>query len=219
MTTAARPDTRTAAHPLAAMLAAAASGSFPPPDGSVTVLPPADDVHAVVAFSAHSLLLTDRTQDEVVARGLDAYGGSMHPDHQHWLAGERLIGSLDVVLVRRATGRSDSVQEPTLDLDHPRIRRAEQHRRDVRVSADAHGLVTIGRGLVDRWEISVELFDGVPHGRGAGRALIDTGLAMLPEGEAIWAQVAAGNTASLRAFLGAGFVPICSEVLFSHRPD
>ncbi|MDO9175777.1 MAG: hypothetical protein Q7V62_13300, partial [Actinomycetota bacterium] len=81
MTTAARPDTRTAEHPLAAMLAAAASGSFPPPDGSVTVLPPVDDVHAVVAFSAHSLLLTDRTQDEVVARGLDAFGGSMHPDH------------------------------------------------------------------------------------------------------------------------------------------
>lgn len=201
------------------MLAAAASGSFPPPDGSLTVLPPANDVHAVVAFSAHSLLLTDHTQADVEARGLDAYGGSMHPDHQRWLAGHRLIGSLDVVLVRRATGRIHNVEQPTVDLDHPRVRRAELHRRDVRVAADDRGLVTIGRGLVDRWEISVELFDGVPHGLGAGRALIDTGLAMLPQGALVWAQVAAGNTASLRAFLGAGFVPICSEVLFSHRPD
>lgn len=200
------------------MLASAAAGAFPPPDGSVTVMPPAHGVHAVVAFSAHSLLLTDRTQEEVDSRGLDAYGGSMHPDHQRWLAGHRQIGSLDVVLARRATGDHTDAA-PSVEIDHPRVRRAELHRRDVRVATNDHGLVTIGRGLVDRWEISVELFDGVPHGRGAGRALIDTGLAMVPDGDWLWAQVAAGNTASLRAFLAAGFVPVCSEVLFSAHPD
>ena len=44
-----------------------------------------------------------------------------------------------------------------------------------------------------------------------------SGLAVPPEGEWVWAQVAAGNTASLRAFLAAGFVPVCSEVLLTHH--
>lgn len=214
MTSAARPPV----HPLAALLDAAASGAFPSADGSVRVLPPAGDVHAVVAFSAHSLLLTDRSPQEVVARGLDAYGGSMHPEHQRWLAGDRQIGSIDVVLARRATGGSNA-DGANIAFDHPRVLRALDHRRDVRVIVDERGLVTIGRGLVDRWEISVELLDGVPHGRGTGRELIDTGLAMAPADEWVWAQVAAGNTASLRAFLGSGFVPVCSEVLFTAHPD
>jgi L-amino acid N-acyltransferase YncA len=72
---------------------------------------------------------------------------------------------------------------------------------------------------VDRWELSVELLPDAAPNRGSGRALIGAGLAMAPADEWVWAQVAAGNTASLRAFLAAGFVPVCSEVLFSRHAD
>lgn len=201
------------------MLTAAAAGSFPAADGTVRVCPPDRDTHAVVAFSAHSVLLTDHSSDDVAARGIDAYGGSMHPSNLLWLAGDRMIGSLDVVLARRAPRADQTLPELDDPGAHPRVARALRHRRDVRVTGDERGLVTIGRGLVGRWELSVELLPGAAPSNGAGRALIAEGLAMAPAGEWVWAQVAAGNTASLRAFLGAGFVPVCSEVLFSRHAD
>jgi hypothetical protein len=77
------------------------------------------------------------------------------------------------------------------------------------------GVAIVGRGLVDRWELSVELFDTARPPSGAGRALITAGLGLVPDGETCWAQVAAGNARSLRAFLGAGFRPVCSEVLIT----
>jgi hypothetical protein len=83
----------------------------------------------------------------------------------------------------------------------------------VEVFADERGLVTLGRGLVGRLELSVELLDGEAPGAGAGRALISAGLAAAPRGAFVWAQVAPGNAASLRAFLASGFVPVGSEVL------
>jgi hypothetical protein len=207
------------AHPLALLLSAAAAGSFPAADGTVQVLPPDGDVHAVVAFSAHTVLLSNRSPTDVADRGLDAYGGSMHPSNLVWLAAEREIGSLDVVLARRATDGDDSGMARIDDVDHPRVARALRHRSDVTVVGDERGLVTLGRGLVGRWELSVELLPDAAHSRGSGRALIAAGLAMAPAGDWVWAQVAAGNTASLRAFLAAGFVPVCSEVLFSLHAD
>ena len=37
---------------------------------------------------------------------------------------------------------------------------------------------------------------------------------MLPEGTPVYAQVATGNTSSMRAVIAAGLVPVCAEVLF-----
>ena len=128
------------------------------------------------------------------------------------LAGGGAIGSLDVVLVRTGAGGSTALTERT-DLEHhPRVERARHHRRDVRVLGDDRGFVTIGRGLVDRIEMSVELLDHA-HGTGAGRQLITEGLRAIGADELVFAQVAPGNAASLRAFLACGFRPIGSEVL------
>jgi RimJ/RimL family protein N-acetyltransferase len=41
---------------------------------------------------------------------------------------------------------------------------------------------------------------------------------MVPAGELIWAQVAPGNAASLRAFLAAGFTAIGAETLILTTP-
>lgn len=204
-------------HPLGTALAAAVEGRFPAVDGTALIVgPDADGTCAVVCFTGHAFVLTDRPHHEVHAFAPDGYGAAMHPALLVALARPgREIGSTDVVLVRRGAGGGSSLG-PLDDLaDHPRVRRAFEHRRDVRVLGDERGLVTIGRGLVGRTELSVELLDGTHHAQGAGRALIAAALGAVAEHEPVFAQVAAGNTASLRAFLACGFTPICSEVLIT----
>jgi hypothetical protein len=206
-------------HPLAAVLEAAAAGSFPPVDGVVDVLAPDDHgTIAVVSFTGHAYVLADVDPDELRARGAHGYGGAAHADVLRWLAGPGgRIGSVDAVLVGR--GEAGPVLPRRADLDdHPRVRRAREHRRDVTVDGDDAGLVVLGRGLVGRLEIAVELHDpAASGGAGLGRRLIRAGLARLGPGTRCWAQVSPGNAASLRAFLACGFVPIGSEVLLHPR--
>ncbi|MDQ3544208.1 MAG: hypothetical protein M3431_10160 [Actinomycetota bacterium] len=207
-------------HPLAAVLHRAANGEFPATDGATDVLPPDDDgTVGVVSFTGHAYVLADVDPGDCASRlgGGGGFGGALAPHLQQWLAGtERSIGSLDVVLAAPA-GRRDGASLPRRDdqLDHGRVQRALRHRRDVQARGDDNGLVIIGRGLVGRWELSVELFDPDGTAPGSGRRLIDAGLGLIPDGEWCWAQVAAGNSRSLRAFLAVGFVPVCSEVLIS----
>jgi hypothetical protein len=211
-------------HPLLDMLLAAADGRFPPVDGLVEVMAPSVDErsvgdrpvdHAVVEFTGHSVVVTDLAPAVVLSRGLDGFGGSSHPDVLRWLAGpDGWIGSHDAVLAARGTG-GEAWGESTDHHEHPRVVRSRHHRRDVRVHADDSGLITLGLGLVDRLEISVELFgSSVP---GDGRRLIRRGLALVDAGAVVFAQVAPGNAASLRAFLSCGFVPIGAETLL--RPS
>ncbi len=161
-------------HPLAAILRDAADGRFPAADGTVDVLPPdTDGTRAIVAFTGHAVVLTDASAEELADRAPDGgFGSSLAPDVQSWLAGTSHVpGTLDAVLVARGTGRGDA--QPTRVHDgHPRVARARQHRRDVSVYADDHGVVILGSGLVGRLELSVELFDPESAPAGAGRQLI-----------------------------------------------
>ena len=211
-----------AVHALSEALQAAAEGRFPAVDGLVEVHPPDDSgTHAVVEFTGHAFVLTTRPSIEVVDRGANGFGAATHPDLLRWLAGPGgEIGSHDSVLVARGTGdeRAGTGLTARDDLEsHPRVVRARKHRRNVRVFGDDRGLVTLGGGLVGRLEISVELFGTATASSGAGRELIRAGLDHAPTGALVWAQVAPGNAASLRAFLGSGFVPVAAEVLIHPR--
>lgn len=209
------------AHPLAAVLDAAAAGSYPPADGAVEVLPPDPwGWSAIVALSGHAYVLADVDAASLEAVGADGYGGASHPEVLRFVAGPGgEIGSLDVVLVGHGEIGPVLARRDDLD-DHPRVRRAHDHRQDVEVHGDDAGLVIVGRGLVGRRELSVELLDPhAPGGAGHGRRLIRAGLATLAPGEPCWAQVAPGNARSLRAFLACGFVPVCSEVLIRAVPS
>jgi hypothetical protein len=203
------------AHPLAAVLDAAAAGSFPPPDGEVEVMP-ADGWgwSAIIALTGHAYVLANVDPAALRAAGADGYGGASHPAVQRLVAGPSgAIGSVDAMLAGRAAAGPVLPRRRDLD-DHPRVRRAVAHRREVEVYGDDAGLVVVGRGLVDRYELAVELFDpSAAGGAGHGRRLIRAGLASLAPGEVCWAQVSPGNAASLRAFLACGFVPIGSEIL------
>lgn len=227
----------TTGHPLRRWLDEATAGRFPPPDGLVDVLPPDGDDWLIVEFSGHALVCGDVSVADVVAQGGDGFGGAVAPGFVAWLAAcaERVrpgeVGSHDVVLARSvgtgdpgapassASGApaSDGAAASNAFDAHPRVRRAQQHRVGVDVRSSDEGLVAVGRGVVGRYELSVELFEVSAPAAGAGRRLIELGLAMVPAGEWCFAQVAAGNTRSLRAFLASGFTPICAEILLSAR--
>jgi hypothetical protein len=201
-------------HPLLDRWLAAARGQFPPVDGRVLVVPALGaGLEASVGFTGHALIATALPELDVLRRNPDGFGGSLQPDFLRWLAGPSgWISDIDVTLV--ATGRGNGSLQRRQDLDaHPRVRRALSLRSEVSVYGDERGLVTLARGIAGRRELSIEASEG-GQGRGWGRSLLSDALALVPVGECVFAGVSPGNARSLRAFLGVGFRPLGSEVLF-----
>lgn len=206
-------------HPLLRTLHDAAAGRFPSPDGSVDVLEPAPGpCDVVTAFTAHGVVASPLARAELLdllpsgdvfslldARFLAGLGGRLgsHP------------GSLDVVLA--ATQPVDGPEDPLVDAPgtvHPRVERAKRYRPEVRVLAPAEsgGVLVMGRGVAERLEVALEV-DPDRRADGLGRRMLRTARTIASD-EPLYAQVAPGNAASLRAFLAAGFVPLGAEVLF-----
>ena len=209
-------------HPLTVMLRAAAGGRFPAADGRVDLAPsPAGRTHAVVAFTAHHVVAADLDPSEVLAR-LDPedVGAPMGAGFLAWLA-ERLetsAGVLDLVMLAPTPPPGEAlpvlVQREGL-AGHPRLERSRRYRTDLRCYSDRQyrAVVVIGRGLASRWELAIEV-DPEYRGHGLGTELARAAARLVPNGEPLFAQVSPGNVASVRAFLAAGYRPICSEVLF-----
>jgi hypothetical protein len=217
-------------HPLAVLLDEAAHGRFPEPDGAVHVLPPLPGaLDALVSFTGTFALAGAVSQAEVDARvPRGEFSIPMSAAFVSWVC-ERLgarAATHDAVLVALSPGtESDQAAEPVAAVeavelsDHPRVQRALRYRRDVRAyaTADGRGIVVLGRGITGRWEIAFEV-DETARGAGLGRALATAGVGMLPVGTPVWAQVAPGNAASLRAVVAAGFRPVGAEILFVRDP-
>jgi GNAT superfamily N-acetyltransferase len=228
-------------HPLLAIMNAAAEGSFPAVDGVVEVMPLLEGSSHIyiLELTGHAYVMTDRTQRELEAAGADGFGGVMHPNVLNFLAGTHIpttqkisslptsqsaaqIGCHDALLVAKGTGAPGllaagaHIHGPLphrTDLeDHPRVGYAKVRRRHVQVYGDARGLVTLGRGIADRWEISVEV-DPTNRGAGNARALINEALGHIPSDQWCYGEVSPGNAASLRAFLAAGWIPIGAEII------
>jgi GNAT superfamily N-acetyltransferase len=206
-------------HPLIDLLDAAARGSYPAPDGRVEVVSsPPGPADAVVALTAHTVVAADVDPDAVAAQlPADSLSAPLQPPFLSWLA-DRLrseAGSIDVLLVAGPARASEPELAEIGDADHPRLRRAHRYRSEVRVFEPAGGgaLLIVGRGLARRYEVSIEV-DPDRRGEGLGRSLAQAARAFVPGEQALFAQVAPGNAASLRAFLAAGYRPIGAEVLF-----
>jgi hypothetical protein len=195
---------------------AAAADRFPPPDGGVIVVPPdrTTGLHAVLSFTGHAVVATDRSEEEVLALGIDGFDGTLAPDALRALAGpDGWIGVLDVVLVARGTGGGGTTLRPEgPDAEHLRVDYATSTRVDVRVLADQRGLITIGRGLGGRTEIGWEVVE-TRRSQGVGRSLLVDLLQEMPVGAPIFASCAPGNARSLRSLLAAGFRVIGAENL------
>jgi GNAT superfamily N-acetyltransferase len=202
---------------LAALLDAAAAGRYPPPDGTVTILPqPSRRDAGVIAFTAHSVIFVDADPDWV--RGLLPPGDLYAPMRPAFLQAVcertgRQLNSADMLCVAGSRPGPPSIAlDPVSAADHPRVALALRCRDDVRVWAVPGGIVTLGRGVAGRWEVSVEVDPGY-RGKGLGRDLVAAARHLLPEGTPVWAQIAPGNAASVRAFLAAGYRPAGAEAL------
>jgi GNAT superfamily N-acetyltransferase len=209
------------AHPLVRLLQEAAAGRPPPPDGGVRVLPPLPGpVDAVLAFTAHHLVVADVDPGEVAARLPEGdLSAPMGAAFLTWLGGRigSRPGSLDVVLAAEGLGAAPPLELlPAADpARHPRAVEARRCRAGVEVWTDreAAGVLILGRGLAGRRELAFEVAPE-RRNRGLGRLLVAAARHLTPRGEPLFAQVAPGNAASLRALVAAGFRPLGGEVLF-----
>jgi hypothetical protein len=206
------------------VLAAAADGQLPPPDGQVEVYPGLPGkAAAVIAFPAHFYVLAPADPQWVRAQ--------LPPGDYSAPLGARFlvsladhigahIGANDAVLATRADGREIGLElREITGGSHPRVRRAHRYRAEVRAwqTGDGLGHLVLGRGLAGRWEVSYEV-EPAARGRGLGRALAAAALGLLPAGTPVFAQVSPGNSVSLRATLAAGYRPIGGEVLLPKAP-
>ncbi len=100
----------------------------------------------------------------------------------------------------------------------PTDRRALRYRDDVRAWQAPGGVLMLGRGVAGRFEVAIEV-EPAFRGRGLGNCLAVAARHLVPAGQPLWAQIAPGNAASVRAFLAAGFRPVGAEALLSRDPS
>ena len=206
---------------LADLLRGVADGTPPPTDTDLTVLPPPDERSVgVLAFPGQNIIVADVSAEWVRSWMVSEDLSEPFSPQLLTLLGAvtgRAVGNIDSVLVGRAHGRRRGLElTDVTDSDHPRVARARLSRADVHAWACPGGLLVLGRGVAGRWEVAVEV-DAALRGFGLGRGLFGAALGLLPEGESVWAQVAPGNAASLRALLASGYRPVGGEVLFEQR--
>ncbi len=193
------------------------AGQYPPADFGVTYLPQHSTREAaVVSTTGHVFVAAD-----VERSWLDACvpvndpGAAFNPPflRELELRLDRRVNNIDLMLLAPlATGDPWLDLKPIEDQSHPRVRRALRYRDDVQVYATDGGVLAIGTGLGGRWEVGIEV-EPLARGRGLGRAMAIAARHLVPDDRPIWAQVAPGNAASLRAFLAAGYRPIGQEAL------
>jgi GNAT superfamily N-acetyltransferase len=204
--------------PLAALLDGVAAGRYPPPDGSVTIVPqPSPRDVGVLAFTAHSVIFADLDPawvgDQLDPEDLSA---PVQPPFLQAMSAKTGLPAncVDLLCVAQARpGPAPIALTPAEARDHPRVARAYRFRDDVRTWEVPGAVLTLGRGVAGRWEVAVEL-DEDHRGRGLGRSLAAAARHLVPGGAPLWAQITPGNAASVRAFLAAGYQPVGAEVLF-----
>jgi GNAT superfamily N-acetyltransferase len=222
-----REPARPAGARLAAILNAAAVGQYPPSDGTVTILPqPCDRDAGVFSMTGCAVVFADTDPDWVIAQLPP--GDLSAPLSAPFLAAlARRLGrgahSVDMVTCAPALPGPPPPDIPLAELTtsgaepaHPRVARALRYRDEVRAWQTTGGVVLVGRGLTRRLEVAVEV-DPEHRGRGLGTRLATAARHLLPAGTTLWAQIAPGNAASVRAFLRAGFRPVGAEALLSRE--
>ncbi|HEY9391232.1 MAG TPA: GNAT family N-acetyltransferase [Mycobacteriales bacterium] len=209
---------------VAALLRRVAGGGPVGFDGDLTVLPqPHPRDAAVLAFTGHSVVVADVDQpwvrDRVPEGDLSA---PLCPPFLSALTAHlhRRVNNVDMITVAGALSGAPPVGlVECADRDHPRVRRALRYRDGVRVWVADGGLVLLGYGLAGRCEVAVEV-EPSARGRGLGRRLARAARHLCADRSGfVWAQIAPGNAASVRAFLAAGYRPVGAEALLvADRP-
>jgi GNAT superfamily N-acetyltransferase len=180
------------------------------------VAQPSPRAAAVVAFTGLNVVAAD--VDPAWVEGqlpADDLSAPLNPPFLATLEDKlgRRVNNVDLVMLAGpVVGEPEPALTPVDDADHPRVRRARRYRDEVRVWTTPGGVLVLGRGLAGRWEAAVEVSEAA-RGRGLGRRLATAARVLVPDGRPVWAQIAPGNAASVRAFLAAGYAPVGAEAL------
>jgi GNAT superfamily N-acetyltransferase len=173
----------------------------------------------VIAFTAHSVVFTDEdphwVHTALAALNCDELAATMNPRFLTALLDRtgRSTDTIDLLTVATSLPGEPAIRlHEIVDPNHPRVRNARRRRDDVRVWAVDGGVVILGRGVAGRWETAIEVDQQARH-QGLGRALAVAARHLVPAGEPVWSQQAAGNARSIRAFQAAGFRPVGAEAL------
>jgi GNAT superfamily N-acetyltransferase len=235
-------------QPLTDILDEVAAGSFPPADGGVTILPqPSARDAGVIGFTAHAVIFIDADPAWVASQlppgdlsgplspaflqALCLHTGRTGHSQDVLTLAAPLPGppEIELILLTGPAGTASAraaaeavatagAERAAADLIHPRLERASHYRDEISAWQTDGGIVLIGRGVGGRWETAIEV-DPERRSAGLGRRLAAAARHLVPGGAPLWAQVAPGNAASLRAFLAAGFVPVGAEALLSTNPE
>lgn len=169
----------------------------------------------------HSVVFTDEdprwVHERLAATECDPMSASLNPRFLAALMERtgRTTETIDMMLVAAPLPGEPPLRLKEIeDAGHPRVAYARRRRDGVRVFATDGGVLTTGRGIAGRLEVSVEVDEGVRH-QGLGRSLVRAARHLVAE--PLWAQIAPGNARSVRAFQSAGYVPVGSELLLSAR--
>ena len=209
---------------LAELLAHAAAGKFPAPDGSVDILPqPSDRDAGVISMTGYAMIFAD-ADPAWIRQQLppDDLSGPLTASFLHALSQRlgRQTHSVDMLTCAHPLAGPPPPDIGLTELTtadgakHPRIARALHYRDDVRAWQAPGGVLMLGRGVADRFEVAIEV-DPVSRNRGLGARLATAARHLVPDGMTLWAQIAPANAASVRAFLAAGFRPVGAEALLS----
>lgn len=204
---------------LADAIAQVEAGDWLPADRWYLTTPqPGPRAAAVVAFPGVSIIAAD-VDSAWVAGELpeEDLSAPLNPPFLRALEEKltRRVNNIDIVMMSvRLPGPPPLTLREVSDSDHPRVRRAHRYRDEVRVweTESGRGVLIVGRGLAGRWEVAVEV-DPQARDRGLGRTLALAARHLVPEERPVWAQIAPGNAASVRAFLAAGYEPVGAEAL------
>ncbi|MDR7278675.1 GNAT family N-acetyltransferase [Catenuloplanes atrovinosus] len=204
---------------MSSLLDHVARGGRLPPEPFLEIVPaPSARDFAVLSFPARVVIAAPVTLDWVNAHLPDTgdeFSEPMNPPFLHALERHlgRRVNNIDQLLVASALPGPPPVPLAEIqDHTHPRVRHAVGYRDHVHVYAATGGLLTVGRGLAGRWELSMEV-DPAHRDAGLGRALVTAARHLIPPDAHVWAQVAPGNAASTRALLAAGFTPAGAEAI------
>jgi GNAT superfamily N-acetyltransferase len=206
-----------AADTLADLLDGIGRGRRLPGDGGLRVVPPPSPrTHAVLGFTGHHVIVTDA--EEAWVRAQLPPGDLSAPLNPPFLTAlgartGRRTNNIDLVMVAPSLPGPPQPRLTEADATgHPRVARARRYRDELRIWTTTGGVLIVGRGLAGRWELALEV-DELARGRGLGTALVTAARHLVPDGALLWAQVAPGNAASVRAILAAGFAPVGAEAL------